>query len=393
MTTTENAIPATFVPGAEDTQDRIATFGGEFKAFARDIHARLQQQDDRMTRLDRKQALAAHRPELSVTAEREAPHGKAFAAYLRSGDDGSLRSLEIEGKAMSAGSGTDGGYLVSPQVAGGIASVLRSAASIRAVARVVQVEASTFDIIIDRGDLGAGWATESDAATETTTGTLQKVSVPVHELAAMPKVTQRLLDDAAFDVEGWLADRIGEKFARAEAAAFITGNGASKPKGFLDYTKVANASWAWGSLGYVAGGNATAITSADALVDVIYALDAPYRAGAVWVMNSRTAGALRKLKDQDGRYLWADSMAEGQPARLFGYRVVVAEDMPDIGADAFPVAFGDFAAGYTIVERPDLRLLRDPFSAKPNVLFYATRRVGGAVTDFSAIKLLRVAVS
>lgn len=384
----------TTAPEGDGLRDAVSAFESEFKAFADDIHARLQQQDDRMTRLDRKQALAATpRPALDLAAEAEAPHRKAFAAYLRSGDEGGLRGIELDGKAMSFGAGADGGYLVSTQMEGTIGQVLRSTASIRGVARVVQVEASTFEIIIDRGELGAGWATETDATTETATGTLQKVSIPVHELAAMPKVSQRLLDDVAFDIEDWLAGRIGERFARAEATAFVSGNGSGKPRGFLDYTKVADAGWTWGNLGYVAGGDASAITSADALIDVIHALDAPYRAGAVWVMNSRTAGALRKLKDDDGRYLWSDGMAAAEPARLFGYPVVVAEDMPDVAANAFPVAFGNFAAGYTIVERPDLRILRDPFSAKPNVLFYATRRVGGGVSDFAAIKLLRVAVS
>lgn len=381
-------------PENDVLRDAISAFNSEFRAFTDGIHTRLQQQDERMTRLDRKQALASTpRPALDVAAESEAPHRKAFAAYLRSGDDAALRGIELEGKAMNLTVGADGGYLVSAQMAEGIGQVLRSTASIRAVARVVQVEASSFEIIIDRGDLAIGWATESGAVNETGTGTLQKVSIPVHELAAMPKITQRLLDDVAFDVEDWLAGRIGERFARAEAAAFVNGDGTNKPRGFLDYSKVADASWTWGNIGYVAGGDAAEITSADALIDVIHALDAPYRAGALWVMNSRTAGALRKLKDDDGRYLWADGMAAAEPARLFGYPVVVAEDMPDVEANSHPVAFGNFAAGYAIVERPDLRILRDPFSAKPNVLFYATRRVGGGVIDFAAIKLLRVAVS
>lgn len=377
----------------DDLREVISGFEGEIKAFARDIQTRLQQQDDRMTRFDRKHAIAAARPALARSAEVEAPHRKAFDSYLRSGDDGGLRALELEGKAMNQGMGADGGFLVSPQTAEGIAHVLRSTASIRSVARVVQVESASFDVIIDKDDLEAGWATEGGTASETNTGSLQKLSIPVHEIAAMPKVSQRLLDDTAFDLEGWLAERIGEKFARAEAAAFVSGSGTNRPKGFLDYPTVTNSSWTWGKLGHIASGYATTISSTDPLVDMIYALDAQYRAGASWAMNSRTAGTLRKLKDADGRYLWSDGMAAGEPARLFGYPVLVAEDMPDVEADAIPVAFGNFSAGYTIVERPDLRVLRDPFSAKPNVLFYATRRVGGGVTDFAAIKLLQIAVS
>jgi HK97 family phage major capsid protein len=212
----------------------------------------------------------------------------------------------------------------------------------------------------------------------------------------MPKASQRLLDDAAFDIEGWLAGRIADKFARAEAAAFVSGDGVNKPTGFLDHPKVADASWAWGSLGYVATGTAgdfNATNPADAIVDLVYALDASYRANGTFVMNSKTAGAVRKMKDADGRFLWSDGMAAGEPARLMGYPVLIAEDMPDIGAGAYAIAFGDFRAGYTIAERPDLRVLRDPFSAKPHVLFYATKRVGGDVSDFAAIKLLRFAVS
>jgi len=124
-------------------------------------------------------------------------------------------------------------------------------------------------------------------------------------------------------------------------------------------------------------------------VDLVYALAAPYRANASFVMNSKTAGRIRKLKDADGRFLWSDGLAAGEPAQLMGYPVLVAEDMPDVATDSFALAFGDFRAGYTVAERPDLRILRDPFSAKPHVLFYATKRVGGDVSDFAAIKLLK----
>jgi HK97 family phage major capsid protein len=248
-------------------------------------------------------------------------------------------------------------------------------------------------VLVDRTEAGAGWATETAAITETSTPLIDRITIPLHELSALPKASQRLLDDAAFDIEGWLASRIAEKFARAEAAAFVTGNGVDKPKGFLDYPKVANATWTWGNLGHIASGSASAVTSTDPLVDLVYALGAEYRAGATFVMNSKTTGVIRKLKDADGRYLWSDGFAAGEPARLLGYPVLVAEDMPDIAAGSNPIAFGNFARGYTIAERPDLRVLRDPFSAKPHVLFYATKRVGGAVSDFAAIKLLRVAAS
>ena len=133
--------------------------------------------------------------------------------------------------------------------------------------------------------------------------------------------------------------------------------------------------------------------AADCIISLVYALGADYRANGTFVMNSKTAGAVRKMKDADGRFLWSDGLAAAEPARLMGYPVQVCEDMPDIAAGAHAIAFGDFRAGYTIAERPDLRILRDPFSAKPHVLFYASKRVGGDVTDFAAIKLLKIGLT
>lgn len=369
---------------------------GDYKALAADLEQKLAKQEERLTMLDHKSALTAaqaKRPVLSTRAEVEAPHLKAFDAYVRSGDDDGLRGLELEGKAMSTAVNADGGYLVDPQTSAIIKSKLDSQVSIRAISNVVNVEAAAFDVLIDRNDTGAGWAAETANAAETGTPTIERISIPLFELNAMPKVSQRLLDDSAFDVEAWLAGRIADKFIRAEAAAFINGDGVDKPSGLLDNTIVANATWTWGSLGYVASGAASTVGNGDALIDLVYALDARYRPNATFVMNSKTAGALRKLKDADGRHLWADGLAASEPARLLGSRVLISEDMPDIAAGAHPIAYGDFNAGYTIAERPDIRILRDPFSAKPHVLFYASKRVGGGVSDFAAIKLMRIAAS
>ena len=345
--------------------------------------------------LDRK-SLKTSRPALAAAADQGAPHQKAFEAYVRTGDDDGLRGLELEGKALNTAVAGDGGYLVDPVTADNIASVLASTASIRAIANVVNVEATSYDVLIDHGDVGSGWATETGSVTETGTPSIERIAIQLHELSALPKASQRLLDDSAFDIEAWLAGRIADKFARAEADAFINGDGVDKPTGFLTHPNVANDSWAWGSLGYVATGTSgdfDATNPADAIVDLVYSLDAEYRSGATFVMNSKVAGAVRKMKDLDGRFLWSDGLAAGEPARLMGYPVLIAEDMPDIAADATPIAFGNFAAGYTVAERPDTRILRDPFSAKPHVLFYATKRVGGDVSDFAAIKLLKLSVS
>lgn len=345
-----------------------------------------------MNKLDRKTMMNA-RHALATAATEDAPHQKAFAAYLRSGDDDGLRGLELEGKALNTSIAADGGYLVDPQTAATIQSTLSSTASIRAVANVVNVDSTSYDVLVDRSDIGAGWATEAGPVTETDTPQIDRISIPLHELSALPKASQRLLDDSAFDIEGWLAGRIADKFARSEAAAFLNGDGVDKPKGLLTYPTVDNESWAWGSIGYVPSGTAGGITRADAIVDLVYSLGAQYRANATFVMNSKTAGQVRKLKDADGRFVWVDGLAVGEPARLMGYRVLIAEDMPDIADDTMAIAFGDFNSGYTVAERPDLRVLRDPFSAKPHVLFYATKRVGGAVSDFGAIKLMKFALS
>ncbi len=387
------ALPATLHPGAE-VKSAMAGFLSAFNGFQDEVKQSLQQQEERLTMLQTKMTYA--RPQLSAQTEVEVPHKKAFGAYLRSGDDDGLRGLALEGKALSSAVAADGGYLIDPQTADTIRSMLLATSSLRAIGNVVQVDAASFDVLIDRSEVGSGWAAEVTATAETATPTLERISIKLHELSAMPKASQRLLDDSAFDVEGWLAGKIATRFIRAEAAAFINGTGVDQPKGILLPTKVANASWSWGSLGYVATGAASdfaSTNSVDCIINLVYALGADYRANATFVMNSKTAGAVRKMKDADGRFMWSDGLVAGQPAYLMGYPVLVCEDMPDIAANAYAIAFGDFKAGYTIAERPDLRILRDPFSAKPNVLFYASKRVGGDITDFAAIKLLKIAVS
>lgn len=380
---------------AAEAKAAMAGFLKEFSTFQDEVKSTLKHQEERLTMLNAK-TMAYGRPALSARAEVEAPHQKAFNAYLRSGDDDGLRGLTLEGKAMSSAVAADGGYLVDPQTADRIQSMLLATSSLRSVANVVQVEATSFDVIVDRSEVGSGWATEAASTTETATPVIERISIKLHELAAMPKASQRLLDDSAFDVEGWLAEKIATRFTRAEAAAFINGDGVDKPKGILLPTKVADATWTWGNLGYVASGAAADFATsnpADCIINLVYALGADYRANGTFVMNSKTVGAVRKMKDADGRFLWSDGLAAGEPSRLMGYPVLVCEDMPDIAANAYAIAFGDFRAAYTVAERPDLRILRDPFSAKPNVLFYANKRVGGDITDYAAIKLLKIAVS
>ncbi|MEL6519891.1 MAG: phage major capsid protein [Pseudomonadota bacterium] len=396
MSTSEmTARAGTPAPGNQgsgvDVKSALTGFLSEFRTFQDDMKAKFQTQEERLTMLDRKTMISG-RPALATTAEVETPHQKAFEAYLRTGNDDGLRGLELEGKALNSSIDGDGGFLVDPQTSATVQGVLTSTASIRAIANVVTVEATSYDVLVDRGGFDTAWATETGTLGETATPQIERVVIPVHELSALPKASQRLLDDAAFDIEAWLADRIGGKFARAESDAFINGDGASKPKGFLTYPTADNDGLdpdGWGTIGYVPTGVDGDFGSADALVELVYSLGAEYRANGTFVMNSKTVGTVRRLKDNDGRFLWSDGLAAGEPARLLGYPVLVAEDMPPIESGSFAIAFGDFRAGYTVAERPELRVLRDPFSAKPHVLFYATKRVGGDVSDFHAIKLLK----
>jgi HK97 family phage major capsid protein len=389
-------LEATLEPGGEARQLKSAMEGfvNEIKSFRADIKSNLKQHDERLTMLDRKLSIKTQRPALSTGDGGENLHLKAFDAYLRSGDDDAMRGLVLDGKGMNTAVNSEGGYLVDPQTSDRIRGVLFASSSLRSIANIVQVEATSFDVLVDHSEIGSGWASEAAPVADSSNPVLDRISIRLHELSAMPKASQRLLEDSAFDVEGWLAERIAQKFARAEAAAFIHGDGIDKPRGFLDHGITPDAIAGWGELGYVATGAAgdfSTMNPADAIVDLVYALEAGYRSNAVFVMNSKTAGAVRKMKDADGRFLWSDGLAAAEPARLMGYPVLIAEDMPDIANEAHAIAFGDFRAGYTIAERPDLRVLRDPFSAKPHVLFYATKRVGGDVTDFRAIKILKFA--
>ena len=391
--------PAAHRPGAagpaEQVTEALAGFLQEFNGFQAEVTSALHQQEERLTMLQAK-TMTYGRPILSTAVETEEPHKKAFNAYLRHGDDEALRGLALEGKALSTAVAGDGGYLVDPRTADTVKSMLVATGSIRSIASVVTVDSSNFDVLIDRSDVGTGWVTETGSVSETATPLIERISIRLHQLAAMPKASQRLLDDSAFDVEGWLAEKIASRFIRSESAAFVNGDGVDKPKGILLPAKVPNSAWTWGSLGYVPSGAAAdfpTTNAVDCIVNLVYALAAPYRAKATFVMNSKTAGAVRKMKDADGRFMWADGLAVAEPPRLMGYPVLICEDMPDIAANAHAIAFGDFAAGYTIAERTDLRILRDPFSAKPHVLFYATKRVGGDISDYAAIKLLKFALT
>lgn len=329
--------------------------------------------------------------ELSPEAEE---HKAAFDAYVRRGDEAGLR--ELEAKAFSATAGADGGYLVPPETDNEIGRRVSVVSPMRALSTVRTVSTAVLKKPFATAGLSTGWVAETAARPQTATPQLAELSFPTMELYAMPAATQALLDDAAVDIEAWIAGEVDIVFAEQEGDAFIRGDGVNKPKGFLTYTAVAENTWTWGNLGYVATGAAGAWKTtgpSDTLVDVIYALKAGHRQNGTFMMNRKTQSDVRKFKDADGNYLWRPPASAGQPASLMGFPIAEAEEMPDVGANALAVAFGDFRAGYLVVDRAGVRILRDPYSAKPYVLFYTTKRVGGGVQNFEAIKLVKFTAS
>lgn len=352
--------------------------------------------DEAKARLD-ELTLKARRPQLSGEAEKgplAREHKQAFDSYVRKGEAHGLAALEA--KAMSVGSGADGGFLVPPEVEAEIGRRLYANSPIRAISSVRQVSAALYKKPFSTNGLATGWVGETAARPETASITLAELNFPAMELYAMPSATQTLLDDTAVNIDQWMAEEVQLVFAEQEGIAFTTGNGVNRPKGFLDYTKVADASWTWGNIGYLATGVAGAFAAtnpSDRLVDLAYSLKIGYRQNATWVMNRRTQSTIRKFKDTTGNYLWEPAARPDGKATLMGFPVTEAEAMPDIAADSFALAFGDFVNGYLVVDRIGLRVLRDPYSAKPYVLFYMTKRVGGGVQNFEAIKLMRFAVS
>lgn len=329
--------------------------------------------------------------QLSPEAEE---HKSAFDAYVRRGDDQGLR--ELEAKAFSGGTGADGGFLVPSETDNEIGRRISVVSPMRALSTVRTVSTAVLKKPFAASGLATGWVGETAARPQTATPQLAELSFPTMELYAMPAATQGLLDDAAVDIEAWIAGEVNIVFAEQEGDAFIRGDGINKPKGFLTYAAVADATWTWGNLGYVATGVAgdwKAGGPSDTLVDAIYALKAGHRQNGTFMMNRKTQGDVRKFKDADGNYLWRPPATAGQPASLMGFPIAEAEEMPDVGANAYALAFGDFRAGYLVVDRAGVRILRDPYSAKPYVLFYTTKRVGGGVQNFEAIKLVKFAAS
>lgn len=326
----------------------------------------------------------------------KAEYAQAFNRWFRKGQgENALGDLAVKA-AMQTDSDPDGGYLAPEEMEGGIDRILGTVSAMRSAARVVNISSSTYKRLVNTTGTSSGWVGERESRAETNTPTLSELEFPAMEIYANPAATQRMLDDSAVNIESWLADEVSTEFAEEEGAAFITGNGVNKPRGILQYDTVADASWVWGKLGFVVSGVAADINDAtnngvDALIDLVYSIKQGYRMGASFMMNRTLQSKVRKLKTigDTESYLWQPSAQVGQPATLLGYPIIDDDNMSDVGANAFPIAFGNFQRGYLIVDRTGIRILRDPYTNKPYVHFYVTKRVGGGVSNFQAIKLLK----
>lgn len=335
---------------------------------------------DRLARLE----TAAKRPYLPTAPEPEGSEKSAFFSYIRKGMEG------FEQKALSSLNDASGGYLIPSSTLDKIHASLVEASPVRSLARVTGISTDALELLQEKGAADVGWVAETAERPETKTPELQKIRIPVHQIYAKPRASQKLLDDTSVDIETWLAQKITEKMALSENAAFITGDGNGKPKGFLAYERVELGQGEWGKFEAVFSKATGALTDGDILVEVFHALKAQYLNGATWLMSRSALAAIRKMKDKNHQYLWQPSMREGTPATLLGCPVVVADDMPALEEKkaATAIAFGNFREAYQIVDRAGLHVLRDPFSAKPYVEFYATKRVGGDVTNFDALKFI-----
>ncbi|WP_308908960.1 phage major capsid protein [Pseudokordiimonas caeni] len=351
----------------------------------------------RLGQIETKLARPGATPDVKAADDASVAHKTAFfEGFIRKGDDGDLRALEK--KALSTVSGGNSGYGVPGAIDTEIERQLKAYSPLRQICKVRVIDTPDYKRLLGQTTAASGWVGEEAARGETTAPTFREIAIQPGELYANAAATQRALDDLQFDAESWLLEEVAEEFAAQESAAVVSGNGVNKPKGFLTYaiSTASDAARADDTIQYLptgVAGDFAAEDPADILIDLVHALKARYRQGAVFLMNSKTLSAVRKFKDSDGNFLWRPGLLEGQPGLLLGYPVIEAEEMPDVTANSLSIAFGNFERAYTLVERQGTRVLRDPYSNKPFVQFYATRRVGGALVNDEALKLVRFAAS
>ena len=316
----------------------------------------------------------------------------AFNGFLRHND-----ALPSKFKALSVGSDRDGGYTVHPDLTGRIVGRVFETSAMRQYANVQTIGTDVLEGYHDTDEAAANWVSELGARNNTDTPEVNRWTIPVHELHAQPKASQKLLDDSEWNIEQWLANKVADQFMRTENASFVTGTGVGRPRGFATYPdRAVAATFEIGALQQfdtgVSGGFKADPDGGETLINALYGLKQTYRNNATWFMNRTTTGAARLLQDSQGRYIWQDGIAAGQPATLLGYPVTNFEDMADYTtAGALGIAVGDMREAYQIVDRIGIRVLRDPYTSKPYVLFDTTKRVGGDVVNFEAINFVRFA--
>ena len=319
----------------------------------------------------------------------------AWNKWFREGQD---RLAPEELKTLSVGSDPDGGYFVTPDVTGRIVTKVYETSIVRQYASVQAITTDALEGIEDLGEAGAGYAGEHGTSGDTTTPQVGKWKIPVFWIDTEPKATQQLLDDASVNIEAWLAGKVADKFARFENTEFVTG-AANKIRGFnggYTFASDSGSGVTWGSIGYVAtgvDGDFASSAKGDKLIDLMGLLKNEYLTGAAWLLRRSVIVDIRKFKDGQSNYLWQPSFVAGQPETIMGYPVARMEDMPAKASGSYSVMFGNLGAAYQIVDRQGIRVLRDPYTAKPYVKFYTTKRTGGGVVNFEAIKALKFATS
>lgn len=341
-----------------------------------------------------KKAMSYNRWESPSVCEKQdtPPDVQAFQAYVRKGDERMMAALTQ--KALSTSVGEEGGYFIPQVLETRLNQQVEEWSPLRRLSNVIQISTSALEMLMDRTGPEAGWAQEAGARDETASPTLYKIKIPVHELYAKPRVTEKLLSDSLTSIEDWLALCVAKKLAQMENYAFIRGDGQNKPKGFLEYESVTANAWEWGKLEHIKTGVAGAFgeneQGADLLLELMGSLKPVYLKDAVWLMSRSAYVAVQKLKDREGRYVIHPGTSLEQRPLLFGYPVEISEDMPALapGVASKSIVFGNFKEGYQVVEHQGTQMLRDPYSAKPFVEFYTVKRVGGDVVNFDALKIL-----
>jgi HK97 family phage major capsid protein len=323
----------------------------------------------------------------------EVEHKEAFSNYFRKGVDNGLADLER--KALQIGSDPDGGVLVPVEVETMIDRIVSKDVAMRRLAQVRVIGSASYKKPIVTTGAAGGWIGETEDAEETNAPKFSEIEFTPGKVYAEPWATNDMLEDSIIDIESWLASEVQTTFAELEGDAFINGNGVKKPRGLLTYDAVANAAHAWGKLGYIASGASGAFHTdeGDALINLVHALKRAYRNGASWLMNDLTLASVRKIKDANDQYIWTPGLQAGVSDTLLGYPVETDDYMPDVAANSLSVAFGNFTRGYLVVDRRGVAVIRDNLTKKGYTKFHATKRVGGGVQNFEAIKLLKFAAS